>query len=266
MNFSRFMFLCSLASAAGFGNEWMKAGVKLDASNPAALMHSLQELQVQMAQTGGGDQSPDPALEDALSRFSAGAGDPAAADEAQQFAKELRAGAGFSNAQAPVLQKLMRSMEKGQGQVQSAPDQAWEAWMKAQALYLQAKPWLKPWLWRVPLLFSFLALGSFLMGRIGWSRGLSDFGYGWGVRWLLLLSVGAAAVSLLTRSNAWALVPRELIVPPLIWILASAGTLRLVDMNYPVWNSVFQGTLAPLASMGLVLLLPKLASLLPGLG
>ena len=67
--------------------------------------------------------------------------------------------------------------------------------------------------------------------------------------WLVVLSFVAIALVLVTRTNPWAGFPMELLVAPIVALVGCGAALRIIDITYPVWNSVVRGCGAPLISM-----------------
>ena len=69
---------------------------------------------------------------------------------------------------------------------------------------------------------------------------------------LVVLSFVAIALALATRVNPWPVVPQELVYAPLAALLGCGIALRLVDFNFPVWNSILRGCAAPVISMAFI--------------
>ena len=67
--------------------------------------------------------------------------------------------------------------------------------------------------------------------------------------WLVVLSFVAMAVVMITRTNPWPGFPTELLLAPVVALVGCGFALRIVDFNYPVWNSLVRGCGAPLISM-----------------
>lgn len=102
-------------------------------------------------------------------------------------------------------------------------------------------------LWFIPsalVVFSFLlylwkkyTLSMMLTGLI---FALSSF-----LIWALSAAVGLSTV--LTKTSLLAVLPRELWLSPVVFLVISAGLLRLVDENYPFWNKTVTTLFAPIA-------------------
>jgi hypothetical protein len=265
MRFGKILILLSMAWAAGAAPRWMPS-ISSSGGDPKALLRSLQELQTQTLHGGLGDgEGQPPELQRMLKDMTRNAGAPSPDEEA--LSNELQASIGQSSIQSPVLQKLIGRLEKRQRPSEAAApasDRIWGVWQDVQGRYLDMRAKVKPWLWAIPIILTVVSLSAFLVAQAGAARTLSDLGYGLSRKWLWVLSIAVAALAITTRTNPWPLVPRELLVPPILWMLASAFLLRQVDMNYPVWNAMVRGVVAPLLSMVIVLLINKFP--LPGLG
>lgn len=102
-------------------------------------------------------------------------------------------------------------------------------------------------LWFIPsalVVFSFLlylwkkyTLSMMLTGII---FALSSF-----LIWTLSAAVGLSTV--LTKQSLLASLPRELWLSPVVFLVVSAGLLRLVDENYPFWNKTVTTLFTPIA-------------------
>jgi len=102
-------------------------------------------------------------------------------------------------------------------------------------------------LWFVPsalVVFSFLlylwkkyTLSMMLTGLL---FALSSF-----LIWALSAAVGLSTV--LTKQSLLAVLPRELWLSPVVFLVISAGLLRLVDENYPFWNKTVTTLFTPIA-------------------
>lgn len=103
-------------------------------------------------------------------------------------------------------------------------------------------------LWAAPagiLALSFLLfLGkryTFSMLLTGWVFLLANF-----LIWALSASVVFSAV--LTKQSLLAALPRELWLAPVVFLVVSAGMLRLADENYPFWNRTISTLFTPIAA------------------
>ena len=62
------------------------------------------------------------------------------------------------------------------------------------------------------------------------------------------LSASLALSALLTNASLLAVLPRELWLSPVVFLVVSAGMLRLADENYPFWNKTISTLLTPIAA------------------
>lgn len=103
-------------------------------------------------------------------------------------------------------------------------------------------------LWAAPaavLALSFLLFlckrYTFSMLLTGWVFLLANF-----LIWALSASVVFSAV--LTKQSMLAALPRELWLAPVVFLVVSAGMLRLADENYPFWNRTISTLFTPIAA------------------
>jgi hypothetical protein len=103
-------------------------------------------------------------------------------------------------------------------------------------------------LWAAPagiLALSFLLFlckrYTFSMLLTGWVFLLANF-----LIWTLSASVVFSAV--LTKQSLLAALPRELWLAPVVFLVVSAGMLRLADENYPFWNRTISTLFTPIAA------------------
>jgi len=103
-------------------------------------------------------------------------------------------------------------------------------------------------LWLVPAWCAALSFLLFLLKRYTLSMLLTGLLFAaanfllWGLSASLVLSAALTSQSLL------AALPRELLLSPVVFLLVSAGLLRLADENYPFWNRSVSALLAPIAA------------------
>ena len=271
MKFGRLFLLAGLAAAAYLSPRGMSVFPGGAGTGSSDLLHSLQQLQLQnAAERGGGDGEPgfgqlidsynpnapsvdfnsliesaerEPAL------MSAGGG-----SELSRGLQELNNAGAFK---APVIQKLVSDYQKKQDQVFSIRDKVWDAWLFAQRWYLYHRRQVDLALWTVPWMLFLLALVTFALSQAGFARWLGEIGYGLAKNWLRVLSLAVIVISISTHSNPWPIIPRTLLLAPILWLMGSSYILHLVDMNYPFWNSTLRGCLSPLASMALIVLIQR---------
>lgn len=65
---------------------------------------------------------------------------------------------------------------------------------------------------------------------------------------LWTLSAAMALSALLTKQSLLAALPRELCLAPVVFLVVSAGLLRLADENYPFWNKTVSALFAPIGA------------------
>lgn len=111
-------------------------------------------------------------------------------------------------------------------------------------------------LWAAPAGTLALAFLLFLCKRYtvsmlftGWVFLLANF-----LIWALSAAVLFSAV--LTKQSLLAALPRELWLSPVVFLVASAGMLRLADENYPFWNRTVSTLFTPIAASALAAFWP----------
>lgn len=120
-------------------------------------------------------------------------------------------------------------------------------------------------LWAAPAAALALSFLLFLLKRYtlsmlltGWVFLLANF-----LIWCLSASVLLS--SALTGQSLLAALPRELWLSPVIFLVVSAGMLRLADENYPFWNRTVSTLFAPIAASCLAAFWPLGAGYVKGL-
>ena len=103
-------------------------------------------------------------------------------------------------------------------------------------------------LWMIPagaVAFSFLL---FLCKRYTLSMLVTGLLFALANFLIWALSASLALSALLTKQSLLAVLPRELWLSPVVFLLVSAGMLRLADENYPFWNKTISTLLTPIAA------------------
>ncbi|MFC1679528.1 hypothetical protein ACFL2T_04895 [Elusimicrobiota bacterium] len=102
------------------------------------------------------------------------------------------------------------------------------------------------------IIFISYAASAFL-GLTGLTRFVSKVGHRLASLWLVWLSVVAATLLVLAKVDIWASLPGDGQLAAVLILLASAGALKSLDHNAPVWNSTVTGLATPIAVSLLVL-------------
>lgn len=113
-------------------------------------------------------------------------------------------------------------------------------------------------LWLVPGAAIALSFLLFLLKRYTLSMLLTGllFSLTSGVLWMLSASIAFSGV--LTRQSLLPALPQELWLSPVIFLVVSAGMLRLADENYPFWNKTVSALAAPIGASLLAAYWPAL--------
>jgi hypothetical protein len=171
--------------------------------------------------------------------------------EQRAMVEELRAARGEAK-RARALERLVDTLEHGKRQSTTFYEWCADAWSSVQESYSRIQPRAQAALWAIAGLLVAIGTSAALISQTRVARISASLGFRISRGWLVILSFLAMALAMVTRTNPWTAFPAELVVPPLVALVGCAFALRLVDMNYPVWNSLLRGCGAPLISMGFV--------------
>lgn len=102
-------------------------------------------------------------------------------------------------------------------------------------------------LWFIPSALAAFSFLLFLWKRYTLSMMLTGvvFALSSFLIWALSAAVGLSTV--LTKQSLLAALPRELWLSPVVFLVVSAGLLRLADENYPFWNKTVTTLFVPIA-------------------
>ena len=103
-------------------------------------------------------------------------------------------------------------------------------------------------LWLIPSCVVALAFLLFLWKRYTLSMLLTGVLFSLATFLIWSLSASLALSALLTKQGLLAVLPRELWLSPVVFLVVSAGMLRLADENYPFWNKTISTLLAPIGA------------------
>jgi hypothetical protein len=182
--------------------------------------------------------------------------------EERQILSEIKDVSDFSSTSMPVLEDLARMQRRHTEQVSGLIGNLRSWWADFPGAYAQLQPMLKSWLWAVPGTLVLLAVLGIFTPWSGLTRAFAGLGFGVSRLWLWLVAGIAATLAIFAQVNVWLSLPAELIVPPAVCLLVSTLLLKLNDMNYPVWNSLLKGCLAPIGSALLAVGIQTLRSFL----
>jgi hypothetical protein len=162
-------------------------------------------------------------------------------------------------AKAKVRDKLLQTLDKQSlGSVKSFPEWASETWQSVEMAYDRMRPRAEYWFWSFTIATVALGIAAAVAAQTRVARFSARVGFGFARAWLVILSFLAIALAMGTHTNPWPFVPHELVFAPIAALLGCGAALRLVDFNYPVWNSLVRGCGAPVISMAFVAIFLKL--------
>lgn len=108
---------------------------------------------------------------------------------------------------------------------------------------------------RPKMLLALLGLGALTvavaaLGALPFFRALARFHmtllFALSGRWLMLVSLACVAYYACARLNPWPLLPQETLAAPIAYMLLTALFVRLLDPNFPLWNSMLKSMSSPI--------------------
>ena len=262
MGLFRILLLAGLAAAAALGPKRLASWAPASSLPAPAALSQLAEL-VKKAQEAGVSTAPDgtpQAVPADLKRMieEAAAHPESYTQDEKQMLTELKDVADSKAMRAPVIEELMKTHRARAGQLGgwAASLKAWHS--KAAGGYASWRPRLMPLLWALPGTLLALAVLGIFLSSFSLTRTAAGLAYGISRLWLWALAWGSLGLAAAIRVNAWGDIPTELVAPPVVGLLAASFLLKLIDMNYPVWNSAVKGLLSPLGSAAFAMALQTL--------
>lgn len=232
--------------------QWMPAGSTGTEPQASPVLSSLKVMQ---AASGSSTDRKNEALQRTLRE--ADQHRDSLSPEQRAMIEELKAARGEAN-KARVVQNLVLTLEQEKRRTLSFYEWAASVWQSAQESYERVQTQTQSSLWAFAVLMVALGITAALRSQISLARWSAQLGFGVSRGWLVILSFLAIALAMVTRTNPWPTFPSELVLPPLLALVGCSIALRMVDLNYPVWNSLVRGCGAPLISMAFVATFLKL--------
>lgn len=265
MSLGRLLLLGSLAAAAALGPKKLASlapSGALPALQAPAALTELAGLAAKAREAGvsvGADGTPQAVPLD-LRRMAAEAAEHPEkySDDERQMLAELKDVADSQALRAPVVEELLKTHRARAEQVGGWAASVKSGYELTAARYGSLRSRLLPLLWALPGVFVALAVAGVFLSSFSLTRGAAGLAYGISRIWLRALAWGFLGLALAVRVNAWEALPMELVAPPVAGLLAASFLLKLIDMNYPVWNSAVKGLLSPLGSAALTTALQAL--------
>lgn len=237
MTWGRLVFLALLIALVYWAPQWMPQGADESASEAGEARSSASpkaERLLRDAEHNRGSLKP----------------------EQRALLDELQSARGGVS-KSKVREKLLKTLEQ-ETHTLSFIEWAADSWLAAQKLYQRIQPEAQSWLWTLAFVMVAMGLAAALVPQMRLARLSARTGFSLSRAWLVILSLLAIALALVTRTNPWPSFPSELVFPPMVALMGCALALRVVDLNYPVWNSLVRGCGAPLISMGFIAAFLKL--------
>jgi len=267
---SRILSLVSLLSLAG------TAGTLPQRLKPLLAGAGLPpSIQASLRSAGGarqGEMVASPEMERMLEAALAGSGAMPAkfleslAPEERQIAAELRPQVEVLT--NPLMAKLLQasSSSPSASGAQGADPRLEVARYAALAhrVYEENQDRLIGVLWGAPVSLLALAGLFYVLGVKGASRHFAGACHSLAAKALFLISLGAAVMFLAFKVDLWASLPQDLWTVPVGALIVSGAFLKVVDLNFPIWNSTVTSLMAPIGSCALILGYDRATSLLRG--
>ncbi|HAH31473.1 MAG TPA: hypothetical protein DCL44_04060 [Elusimicrobia bacterium] len=159
----------------------------------------------------------------------------------QKMIAEVGAGGGLGglSAKAGGMGFLSQNME--------SMEQAWKFFKKNKNSVLPVT-----W-WGLPLILMILTLFSVVFCWYAVARFLCGLTFKFCTLTLTLLSLAIIVSAIAGKPEFIGAIPRDLWFAPVIFITGSAVVIRIIDMNYPVWNEALKAFAFPiLTSVGVI--------------
>jgi len=102
--------------------------------------------------------------------------------------------------------------------------------------------------WGVPLILMVFTLLSIVFFCYAVARVLCTFTFKFCTLTLTLLSLAVLASAIAGKPEFIVAIPRDMWFAPVLFILGSAAVIKLIDMNYPVWNEALKAFGFPILS------------------
>ncbi|HYC48313.1 MAG TPA: hypothetical protein VED01_22800 [Burkholderiales bacterium] len=255
MTLGRLVFIVVLALLAYWAPQWMPRGEREAdvAANP--VLDSLKQLQAR-------SRASEARKQEAFDRVLRDAETHRGSLSAEQLAmiEELRA-ARADESRRRVAGRLVNSIEGGSARTLSFGEWLAGAGAWIQDSYRQIQPRAEWSIWLIAVALVFTGFFGAILSFTHAARVVARLGFRLFRGWLVILSLLAIVIVVVTHRNPWTAFPTELMVPPLVALIGCALALRFVDFNYPVWNSLVRGCGAPLISMAFTAVYLKLVTL-----
>jgi hypothetical protein len=245
MTKGRVFFLAALILLAYFAPQWMPQPARPQpAEESNAVLQGLREIQSRRASDAKKAQALDRVLREADRRKDT------LSSEQLAMIEELRSGRADEQ-RRKVSRRLVNSLEIAESRTLSFADWAAGTWFRAHETYRLHRAQAQRSLWLIAFLLVTVSFGGVVLTLTHVARVSANLGFRISRGWLVVLSFVAIALAIITRTNPWSDFPGELLLAPLLALVGCGFALRIVDFNYPVWNSLVRGCGAPLVSMAL---------------
>ena len=243
MTAGRLAFVAVLVLLIYFAPQWMPSSGPEPPRGAHPVLESLKELQARL-------RAPEPRREEAMQRVLRNVEDYRASLTAEQLAmiEELKS-AGDEGRRRRIIANLVNTLEQSESRTLTFREWLADVGTWVAESYRLIQPRAQTSMWFIAVALVLTGFFSAILSFTHVARYAARLGFRLFRVWLVVLSLVAIVLVVVTHANPWASFPSELIIPPLVALVGCAFALRLVDFNYPVWNSLVRGCGAPLISM-----------------
>ncbi len=118
--------------------------------------------------------------------------------------------------------------------------------------YRKARPWAVKGLVLLAGVFAAVGVLGLFSGARGSARFILGMGFHLSANFLIFVSIVALLYYATTQVNVWPLLPYEALCAPIGYMLVCGASLRVLDPNVPVWNTMFRSMISPALSAAAV--------------
>jgi hypothetical protein len=242
MTTGRIVFLAALILLAIVAPRWMPKPHATQAAEPNPVLQGLRDVRSTRASEAKRADALERVLREADRRK-----DTLSSDQLRMI-EELR-GARADEERSKISGRLVNSLEIAESKTLSFAEWAAQAWSWAHETYRLHQAQAQWSLWLIAVLLVVAGFAGILLSLPHFARLAARLGFRISRIWLVVLSLVSIVLVMVTRTNPWSDFPTELLLAPLGALVGCGLALRIVDFNYPVWNSLVRGCGAPLVAM-----------------
>lgn len=201
------------------------------------------------------------AIQDIASRMAAGEGLSGAPSRMAAPGSGPAAGAA---GKMELAQSLMKAFKEQESFGSSFRRQTLRDSERLRRFYKKRRAVIVPALYLVAGFFALAGAFGLISAIRGVSRFVLTMGFTQSGYFLMLASVLTVVYYLVSKLNPWPLLPWEVVLAPVSYMVICGACLRVLDPNVPVWNMMLKSMASPvvssLAVVGLGFAMPKISA------